>query len=56
VPGHDSIALADFVATLELPVGAKFWGVRDRGRMALRFSGVPEGPQQRLRNVIYARY
>jgi hypothetical protein len=56
VPGHDAGSLADFVATLDLPVGAKFWGVQDRGRMALRFRGVPEGPQQRLRNVIYARY
>lgn len=56
VPGQDTAALAGFVATLELPVGAKFWGVQDRGRIALRFAGVPEGSAQRLRNMIYSRY
>jgi hypothetical protein len=55
IPGHDAGSFADFVAKLELPVGAKFWGVQERGRTELRFSGVPEGPAQRLRNMIYTR-
>lgn len=56
VPGHDAADVAEFIASLALDAGAKIWGVPDRGRVTLRFSGVGEGPAQRIRNFVYARY
>jgi hypothetical protein len=53
VPGRSSGEICDFVARLELPAGAKLWGVPDRGRLRLEFSGVPEHLQQRMRNFFY---
>lgn len=54
VPGHGTEEVAAFVAGLELPVGAKIWGVPDRDRIVLRFSPeVPEHLHQRLRNFFY---
>jgi hypothetical protein len=53
-PGRSAGEILDFVARLELPRGAKLWGVADRGRLRLHFgSGVPEHLQQRLRNFFY---
>ena len=54
VPGKSSAEVADFVAGLELPAGARIWGVPDRDRIMLRFSAqVPENLQQRIRNYFY---
>jgi hypothetical protein len=54
VPGHGTQEVAAFVAGLELPPGAKIWGVPDRDRIVLRFSAeVPEHLHQRLRNFFY---
>ena len=55
VPGIGSDDLADFVAKLELPKGAKIWAVPDGDRLALRFANVPEGPQQRVRNLVLSK-
>lgn len=55
VPGYSHGDVAEFIAGLELPSGAKIWGVPDRNRIQLRFnSTVPETLQQRLRNYFYA--
>lgn len=56
VPGIDAATFTEFVASLELTVGARVWATKDRGRLSLRFAGVPEGPAQRLRNFVYSRY
>lgn len=41
----------DFVARMELPKGAKIWGIRDGDQIRLRFSShVPDNLQQRTRN------
>lgn len=56
VPGYASDDFAEFIAALELPKGAEIWGIPDRGRLALRFRDVPEGPQQRVRNLVLAKY
>jgi hypothetical protein len=54
IPGHASSEAAGFVAGLELPEGAKIWGIPDRDRIMLRFSAeVPEHLHQRLRNFFY---
>jgi hypothetical protein len=54
VPGLSEGAVIEFVAGLQLPAGAKFWGVRDGDRIALRFSGdIPDNLQQRTRNFFY---
>ena len=54
VPGHATSEVAAFVADLELPAGAKIWGVPDGARIVLRFSAdVPEHLHQRLRNYFY---
>ena len=54
VPGKSGGEVAEFVAGLELPKGARIWAVPDRDRITLRFSAeVPENLQQRLRNYIY---
>lgn len=54
VPGHAESDVAEFVAGLELPAGARIWAVPDRDRIRLRFSGgVPDNLQQRLRNFFY---
>ncbi len=54
VPGHGEGEVAEFVAGLELPEGAKIWGIPDRDRIQLRFSSdVPDNLQQRLRNFFY---
>ena len=40
-----------FIQGLELPAGAKVWGVREGGAVRLRFSSdVPDNLQQRTRN------
>lgn len=55
VPGYTQPEVADFVAGLELPEGAKIWAVPDRDRIQLRFSSqVPDARHQRLRNFFYA--
>jgi hypothetical protein len=54
IPGHGNGSVAEFIAGLELPAGAKIWGVPDRDRVVLRFSTeVPEHLHQRLRNFFY---
>jgi hypothetical protein len=54
VPGKSEALVAEFVAGLELPKGAKIWGVPDRDRLTLRFSSqVPDHLQQRIRNFFY---
>ena len=53
VPGKSNADVADFVAGLELPAGAKIWAVPDRDRVVLRFSNVPDNLQQRCRNYFY---
>jgi hypothetical protein len=55
VPGIGGDELTDFVAKLELPKGAKIWAVPDGARLSLRFANVPEGPQQRVRNLVLSR-
>ncbi len=53
VPGKTSGDMQDFVARMELPVGAKIWAIRDGDGVRLRFNGkVPENLQQRTRNFI----
>ena len=55
-PGYSAGEVAEFVGGLELPAGAKFWGVPDGDRIRLRFSDkVPEHLHQRLRNFFYLR-
>jgi hypothetical protein len=57
VPGYSHGEVADFIAGLELPKGAKIWAVPDRDRIQLRFnSAVPETLQQRMRNFFYASF
>lgn len=56
VPGQEREDFIAFVAALELPVGAEIWGVPDGDRIALRFKDVPEGPQQRVRNMVLSRF
>jgi hypothetical protein len=54
VPGLTEGAVVDFVTGLELPPGSKIWGIPDRERIMLRFSGaVPDNLQQRTRNFFY---
>ena len=54
VPGRSASEVCDFVARLELPAGAKIWGVPDRGRLRLEFAGdIPDNVKQRLRNFFY---
>ncbi len=54
VPGRSESDVIDFVSRMELPRGAKIWGVRDHGQIRLRFSSsVPENLQQRTRNYLY---
>jgi hypothetical protein len=55
VPGIGADELTEFVAKLELPKGAKIWAVPDGDRLALRFTNVPEGPQQRVRNLVLSK-
>ncbi|MEM6291383.1 MAG: DUF3634 family protein [Myxococcota bacterium] len=53
VPGKTSSDMQDFVARMELPVGAKIWAVRDGDGVRLRFNAkVPDNLQQRTRNFI----
>lgn len=57
VPGHDDGEVAAFLAELELPAGARLWGIPDRERIMLRFSSaVPEHLHQRLRNYLYLKH
>jgi len=54
VPGKSGDEVVEFVAKLDLPTGAKFWGVPERNRLQLHFAGeVPEHLQQRIRNYVY---
>jgi hypothetical protein len=54
VPGKSEGAVTEFIATLELPAGAKIWAVPDGDRVTLRFSShVPDNLQQRIRNFFY---
>jgi len=54
VPGHAHNEVAAFLAQLELPNGARIWGIPDGDRISLRFSpSVPEHLHQRLRNFMY---
>ncbi len=54
VPGHADNEVAAFVAELELPKGARLWGIPQGDRISLRFSSsVPEHLHQRLRNFMY---
>lgn len=55
VPGRSGEELIAFVASLELPPGARIWAIRDGGEMRLRFTNVDPGPQQRLRNFVLVR-
>lgn len=57
VPGRDSAEVAAFIAELELPRGARLWGIPDGDRITLRFSSaVPEHLHQRLRNFLYLKH
>jgi hypothetical protein len=57
VPGYSAGEVAEFVAGLQLPIGAKVWGIPDRDRIRLRFSAtVPETLHQRMRNFFYAPF
>jgi hypothetical protein len=56
VPGQEREDFIAFVAALELPVGAEIWGIPDGDRIALRFKDVPDGPQQRVRNLVLSRF
>jgi len=57
IPGHHVGDVAAFVAELELPSGAKVWGIPEGDRIMLRFSDtVPEGVHQRLRNFLYLHH
>lgn len=56
VPGLGHADFVAFVAGLELPAGAEIWAIPDRDRVALRFTDVPEGLQQRVRNLVLSRY
>lgn len=54
VPGHPANEVAEFLAGLPLPEGARLWGVPEGERVVLRFSpAVPEHLHQRLRNFFY---
>jgi hypothetical protein len=54
VPGKSEATVAEFIAGLELPKGAKIWAVPDGDRVVLRFSTqVPDHLQQRIRNFFY---
>lgn len=57
VPGYDVGEVAAFIADLDLPVGARLWGIPDGDRITLRFSSsVPDHLHQRLRNFLYLRH
>jgi hypothetical protein len=56
VPGHGDADVRDFVAGLELPEGAQFWGIPDRERFQIGFHEVPERLQQRIRNYLYMKF
>ncbi|MCA9651852.1 MAG: DUF3634 family protein [Myxococcales bacterium] len=54
VPGFSAAEIAEFVAELELPAGARIRGIPEGDRVVLRFSEqVPEHLHQRIRNVFY---
>lgn len=55
VPGRSGEELVAFVASLDLPPGARIWAIRDREQLQLRFANVDAGPQQRLRNFVLVR-
>lgn len=51
VPGLPANEIAELIAGLDLPRGARLWGMPEGDRVALRFSPtVPEHLHQRLRN------
>lgn len=53
VPGKSDSDIIEFVTGLQLPTGAKIWGVPNGDRLMLRFSGgVPDNLQQRVRNYV----
>jgi hypothetical protein len=56
VPGQSAEEFIAFIASLELPAGARIWGIPDGNRLALRFTAVPDGPQQRVRNLVLSRF
>lgn len=56
VPGHSEGDVREFVASLELPSGARFWGIPDRERFQLGFTNVPEHLHQRIRNYLYMKF
>jgi hypothetical protein len=56
VPGYDGGEVATFLAELDLPMGARLWGIPEGDRVALRLSSaVPEHLHQRLRNFFYLK-
>ncbi len=56
VPRQAPNEVVAFIAELELPTGAKIWGIPDGERLSLRFSpAVPEHRRQRLRNFFYLK-
>lgn len=55
-PGYSAAEVAEFVRSLDLPPGARIWGMPFGPRIRLHFSPeVPEHLHQRLRNFFYAR-
>lgn len=56
VPGHTLSEVVAFVASLDLPRGARVQGIPTGNRIELRFSPeVPAHLHQRLRNFFYLR-
>ena len=53
VPGKSDADARAFIAGLELPKGARIWGVPDGDRLRIRFRDVPDNLQQRVRNYVY---
>ncbi len=53
VPGKDDADVRSFFETLELEPGARVWAIKDGSELRLRFRGVPDNLQQRVRNYVY---
>lgn len=53
VPGKDDADVRAFFETLELESGARVWAIKDGSELRIRFRGVPDNLQQRVRNYVY---
>ena len=56
LPGRSSTEIVDFVASLQLPDGARIRGVRDGAATRFLFNdAVPDSERQRIRNFLALR-